>query len=297
MAVLDTNIWTTVSPGGRRLHHSRANAFAYPGGAAYQLTSLFPSGTLTVAATAGTTLLGSTPWDATDTLVSVQVTPVGSTGSATDANGNPVIYGTGLDGSELTQVYIESLKNTGYYAMIRAERHGVLLPARRPGRDFHQDHRRGQRVRSQRHDAYWMITEQGGAGRRVRHLLLLDQRGWQSLDAAMADRAQLGCHRTAGSTSPRPVRSRPASPPSFQNLNSNVTTPSYQGNLYLGQPPWASGATLLDLPRPAARFPFVTTQLSATADSFGNAWTDTQNVQVTNGTDLYRHAAVVLPAW
>ena len=35
------------------------------------------SGSLTIAATAGTTLLGSTPWDATDTLISAQISPVG----------------------------------------------------------------------------------------------------------------------------------------------------------------------------------------------------------------------------
>ena len=73
--VLDTNIWNVVSPAGSAYITPVPQAATQAPGV---VTSA--SGTLTIAATAGTTLLGSTPWDATDTLISAQIRPVGVAG-------------------------------------------------------------------------------------------------------------------------------------------------------------------------------------------------------------------------
>ena len=73
----------------------------------------------------------------------------------------------------------------------------------------------------------------------------------------------------------------------LSSINSNVTTPSYQGNIFLGQSSMGIWTSLLETAQARGTIPFVSTQVTAAADSFGNAWTDMQNVQVTNGTDLY----------
>ena len=70
--VLDTNIWNVATPAGSVYITPVPQAASQAPGV---VTSA--SGTLTIAATAGVTVLGSTPWDATDTLVSVQLSPGG----------------------------------------------------------------------------------------------------------------------------------------------------------------------------------------------------------------------------
>ena len=282
--VLDTNIWNNVSPSGAAYVTPVPQAYSYPGGAGYSLSSLYPSGTLTIAATSGTTLLGSTPWDATDTLVSAQIAPVGAAGSATDSSGNAVAYGTGLDGSEITQMYVESLKTTAYVA-------GFGLSAKEfycwfvgsSGTSTHVI------VPSASYDltnyAYWMITEQGGTGGGTGTFYWWtspDGSTWTQQWSAVHtwDATEVGLFFTAKYDTSGQAAILSA-------INSNVTTPSYQGSIYLNQSAMGIWADLLDTAQARGTIPFVTTSASGTADSFGNAWTDVQNVQVTNGTDLF----------
>ena len=282
--VLDTNIWNNVSPSGAAYVTPVPQAYSYPGGAGYSLSSLYPSGTLTIAATSGTTLLGSTPWDATDTLVSAQIAPVGAAGSATDSSGNAVAYGTGLDGSELTQMYVESLKTTAYVA-------GFGLSAKEfycwfvgsSGTSTHVI------VPSASYDltnyAYWMITEQGGTGGGTGTFYWWtspDGSTWTQQWSAVHtwDATEVGLFFTAKYDTSGQAAILSA-------INSNVTTPSYQGSIYLNQSAMGIWADLLATAQARGTIPFVTTSASGTADSFGNAWTDVQNVQVTNGTDLF----------
>jgi hypothetical protein len=115
--VLDTNIWTVISPPGSAFITPVQPLFTQPGGSKGP-NQLFPSGTLSIAATSGTSVLGATPYDATDTLISAQITPIGAANIPTDSNGNAQPYGTGLNGTELTQFYVQSQANSAYYAMI-----------------------------------------------------------------------------------------------------------------------------------------------------------------------------------
>lgn len=279
--VLDTNIWNVLSPAGQAFPTPIAALYNYPTGAGYALSSLYPSGTLTVNATSGGTILGATPYDATDTLIGAQITPVGAQGNATDSNGNPVRYGTNLDGSELTQFYVESLKNSSFYAMIGlssgtfyAQLRGTsgtytkTLPAYDPASH-----------------AYWMITEQGGSGGGNGTFYFWTSPDgsawtlqWQQVhdwDATYCGFYVAATYSAAGQTMV------------LSNLNSLVTTPSYQGNLFLGQPMLGIWYDLLLTCRARGTIGFVSTAMGPAVDSFGRAWADTQNVQVTNGTDLY----------
>jgi hypothetical protein len=279
--VLDTNLWNVLSPAGQAFPTPISPIFNYPGGAGYALNQLFPSGTLTINATSGGTVLGATPYDATDTLISAQVTPVGSQGNATDSNGNPVRYGTNLNGSEVTQFYVESLKNPSFYAMIGlssgtfyAQLRGTSglytknLPAYDPS-----------------NHAYWMITEQGGSGGGNGTFYFWTSPDgsawtlqWQQVHDWDATYCGFYCAATYSVTGQVMVLS---------NLNSLVTTPSYQGNLYLGQPMMGIWYDLLLAAQARGTIGFVSSSMGPAVDSFGRSWTDTQNVQVANGTDLF----------
>lgn len=282
--VLDTNIWTTVSPSGSVFITPVANAFAYPGGSRFALSSLFPTGTLTIQATAGTTVLGSAPWDATDTLISLQVNPVGNKGSVTDANGTAILYGDGLDGHELTQVYVQSLKDSSNQA-------GFGLSST----DFYcwMSSDSGQQTKvisaasayDASNDAYWMITEQGGSGGGPGTFFFWtspDGQAWvlrwqvvHMWDATYVEFFVTATYDVAGQVAV------------IQSLNSNVQAPSYQGNLYLNESMFGIWLDILQSAQARGTIPFVTTQFTSAADTFGNAWTDTNNLQVTNGTDLF----------
>jgi hypothetical protein len=283
--LLDTNIWNFASPSSDIFITPTQGLYNYPGGAGYALATLYPSGTLSVQATSSTTFLGSTPWDATDTLVSIQITPVGSEGSATDSNGNPVAYGTGLDGSELTQVYIQDLNNSSHYALFGLSATEFYVQ--------HGDSKNGVQSKiiatasafDATNCAYWMITEQGGSGGGSGTFYFWtspDGQTWTQQWSVVHnwDASYVGFWVTA--------RSDQASLSAIiQNLNSNVTTPSYQGNIYLGEPIMGIWHDLYTTAQGRGTIPFLTTRLTASSDSYGNVWTDTQNVQVTNGTDLY----------
>ena len=279
--VLDTNIWTTATPAGAVYITPIAVIFNYPTGAGYALSTLYPSGSLTLAATPGTTFLGASPYDATDTLISAQITPIGVSSSATDTTA-PAAYGTGLDGSELTQFYIQSNFSSGNYALI-----GLSASA------FYAQLGSGSQVQtkvlppydSQNH-ANWMITEQAGSGSSPGTFYFWtspDGQAWtlqwqvvHGWDASNVTFFVAATYDVAGTQKVQ-----------VANLNSNVTTPSYQGQIYLGEP--MMGVWLDQFTKAQARgtIPFVTSTVTASADSFGRRWTDTENVQATNGTDLY----------
>jgi hypothetical protein len=279
--VLDTNIWTTASPSSDVYITPIAVIYNYPTGAGYALSTLYPSGSLTLSASPGTTFLGASPYDATDTLISAQITPVGVSSSSTDTS-TPATYGTGLDGSELTQFYIQSNYSSQNYAMI-----GLSATA------FYAQMGSGGHVQTQilpaydsSNHAYWMITEQAGSGGGSGTFYFWtspDGQAWtqqwtvvHSWDATNVTFYVTAAYSTSGSQTVQ-----------LTNLNSNVTTPSYQGQIYLGVP--MMGVWLDQFSQAQARgtIPFVTSTVTAGADSFGRAWTDTENVQATNGTDLY----------
>jgi hypothetical protein len=282
--VLDTNIWNEVSPSGDIYITPVQGQYNYPSGAGYSVSTLYPSGTLTLVATAGTTYLGATPYDATDTLISAQVTPVGAAATPTDANGNPEPYGTGLNGSELTQFYVQSLTNTACYALIGLSAASFYCKVGSPGTS--QTHIISSAASfDPTNDAYWMITEQGGSGGGPGTYLFWtspDGANWTQRWSCVHEWNATNCGFYVTATYTGSGQSAQLS-----NLNSNVTTPSYQGNIFLGEPIVGIWYSLLQTAQVRGTIPFVTTSVTATTDSFGRPWTDSQNVQITNGTDLY----------
>jgi hypothetical protein len=282
--VLDTNIWTVASP-AQSVYITPVPQQFSAGSTGPVLSASSPSGTLTIAATAGITLLGSTPWDATDTLISAQLSPVGAAGTATDSSGNPLPYGSNLDGSELTQMYVESLKNTAYAAGFGLSAREFYAWITGPSGTLTQviSSAGGYDLSNY---AYWMITEQGGSAGGAGTFYWWtspDGSKWtqQWTSAHAWDATEVGLfftakYDTAGQSA------------ILSSLNSNVATPSYQGNIYLDSPAMGIWTDLLGTAQARGTIPFVGTAATGTADSFGNAWTDSQNVQVTNGTNLFQ---------
>jgi hypothetical protein len=279
--VLDTNVWNVVSPAGCAFPTPIATIYNYPAGAGYPLSQLYPSGTLTVNATPGTSVCATTPYDATDTLVSAQVTPVGASGAQADSNGNPVRYGTGLNGSELTQFYIESLKDPSKYAMFGLSSGTFYCQAVTTSGTF----TKVLPAYDSSNHAYWMITEQGGSGGGNGTFYFWtsgDGQNWVKQWTIVHDWDATYCGFYLAATYSITGQSM-----TITNLNSMVTTPSYQGNLYLGEPMMGIWYDLLLACQARGTIPFVTTAAGPGLDSFGRPWADVQNVQVTNGTDLY----------
>jgi hypothetical protein len=282
--VLDTNIWTQVSPTSDVYITPVQGLFNYPGGAGYSISTLYPSGTLTLVASAGTTVLGATPYDATDTLISAQVSPVGAASTPTDSNGNPEPYGYGMNGSELTQFYVQSLADHSYYAMIALSATSFYCQAGSPD-GVHTHVIKGAASYDPTNDAYWQITEQGGSGGGPGTFLFWtspDGSNWTNVWSFVHEwnATDVGFYVTA-------TYSSTGQTAQLSNLNSNVTTPSYQGQIFLSEPIMGIWYELLDQAQERGTISFVTSSITPLSDSFGRSWTDEQNVQVTNGTDLY----------
>lgn len=281
--VMDTNIWTIISPPGSAVPTPVAPLFTQPGGSKGP-NQLFPSGTLTLTATSGTSVLGATPYDATDTLISAQITPIGAASIPTDSNGNAGAYGANLNGSELTQFYVQSQANTAYYAMIGLS--ATSFYCQESGPDGTRTHViASASAFDPSNDQYWMITEQAGSGGGSGTFFFWTSPDgqnwtlqWQTVHTWNASNCGFFVAATYTGSGQSVILS---------NLNGNVTTPSYQGNIFLGIPAMGIWWDLLQTARARGTIGFVTTSLNAQVDSFGRPWTDVQNVQVTNGTDLY----------
>jgi Concanavalin A-like lectin/glucanases superfamily len=279
--VLDTNIWTTASPASHIFITPVQGLYNYPGGAGYALSDLYPSGSLTVTASPSGTVLGASPYDATDTLISAQVTPLGVSASSTDAL-TPAAYGSGLNGSELTQLYIESNLNTGYYALFGLSASAFYAQTSGPGGVVTKI----LPAYDATNHAYWMITEQGGTGGGSGTFYW-----WTSPDGQTWTQQWTIVH-TWNATNvsfyfAATYSADNAQSAQITNLNSNVTTPSYQGSIYLGVPMMEVWLSQFQAAQARGTDRFVTSLITAAADSYGRAWTDTQNVQATNGTDMY----------
>lgn len=279
--VIDTNIWTTLSPASHIYITPTQPLFAYPGGSGYSLASLYPSGSLTLVASPQTTFLGASPYDATDTLISAQVTPIGVSSTATDAT-TPAYYGAGLNGSELTQFYIQSNQDPKNYAMFGLD---VSTFYCQLGSDSGAQTKVLPAYDSTKH-AYWMITEQGGSGGNPGTFYF-----WTSPDGQnwtlqwQAVHSWDATNMTFFVTAAYDVDNTESA--QITNLNSNVTTPSYQGNIYLGQPMMGIWYDQFAKAQARGTIKMVSTLATFTTDSYGRAWPDIENVQTTNGTDLY----------
>lgn len=255
--VVDTTLWNASSGAGLALN---------------------PAGSVQIVGSPGTTFLGSTAYDATNTLLSAQVNPMVS----------PTFSGATLDGSQVTQMFIQSLKNVNNYigvGMSSTSFYAFFSDAAGGGLVTHIIASAATYAATQSNNgnySYWQISEANGV---FFIWTSPDGQNWtkQWTIAHGWDATQVGVYFSA-----KYDTTNPAVFATMTALNSNVVTSSLGGPTYFGKP-IIGGVWLDQLHRAQARgtVPFVQTgALSASMDSFLNVWTDTNNVQLTNGTDL-----------
>jgi hypothetical protein len=274
--VLDTELWNAATPTSH--------------------LSLNPSGTCRLIGSPGTTYLGTTAYDATNTLVSAQVSPMVS----------PDAAGKTLNGSQVTQMYVQSLANSNYYALFGMSATTFYAQLRGPSGTFTQVIASATAFAAaaagNQDYQYWQIAETGGQGGGSGTFTFYTspdgqnwakqwavQHNWDATSCGLYFAATYGVDATEFAT--------------VTGINSNVTTSSLGGPSYYAKP--ILGGVWLDLLNQAkarGTLPFIATgQLSAAHDSFGNPWTDSQSVQIANGTDLFTllgaHTAMVNADW
>jgi hypothetical protein len=274
--VLDTGLWNAATPTSH--------------------LSLNPSGTCRIMGSPGTTFLGTTAYNATNTLVSAQVNPIVSP----DANG------ASLNGSQVTQMYVQSLANPAYYALFGMSATTFYAQLGGPSGVFthtiasatafaaaqagNQDYQ------------YWQIQESGGQGGGSGTFTFYtssDGQNWKQQYSVQHnwDATDCGLYFAAAYSTDN------AEFATVTGINSNVTTSSLNGPSYFTEP--IIGGVWLDLLKQAkarGTIPFIATgRLSSSTDSFGNPWSDSQSVQIANGTDLFTllgaHAAMINADW
>ena len=258
--LLDTSLWNmsgpsqdiTLNPLGNttiNLSYSNANPF----GAI--------EGTCQLTASSSGTFLGAGPYDITNSVISAQISPMTST--------------QGLNGSQLTQMFVQSSSNSNYYALIGLS-----------STEFYCQLGDTTGVTTKKlgtydstNDAYWMITEVGGY---FYFWASSDGESWTELWAAPyhwnaknIDVFFAATYDGGGAIV------------GVSNINANVTTPTSAGNIYLQEPVMAMWYDVFTKAQARGTITWVTTRLNATNDSFFNPWTDVQSAQVANGTDLY----------
>jgi hypothetical protein len=236
--------------------------------------SLSPSGTMKVMASPSTTFLGTNVFDATETLISAQVQPIIS----------PDPAGNTLNNSQVTQFYIQDINNANNYFMIGMSSSSLYARLGDPsGVQTCVISSIANYLAAQQNNqpySYWQISEHAGYfyawtsgdGQswtqqwKVRHTWAGTLVGFYFTAAYSVDNAEYAL---------------------LSSLNSDVTTSSLAGAIYQNQPIMEVWLAELQAAQLRGTIPFVTTRMTASYDSFGNAWTDTQSVQIQNGTDLY----------
>ena len=265
---VDTTLWNTISPASH--------------------VTLNPAGTLQITASPSTTFVGATPYDLTESLISAQVTPIGQ------GTQNSSIPAQMLDGSQVTQFYFQSNANAGNYALFGVTAAGLYAQLGDTVKGT-QTKRLGNY--DQATQLYWQISSAFIAGQSGPVTITF----WTSAD---------------GQTYTPVWIVRPSWTPnngtvffsakydtdnsqvmSVTNINGNVVTPSSSGNIFFGEPIMGVWYSIFTAAQARGTIPFVTTLMNTTQDSFGNLWTDSNSVQIQNGTDLFSllqsHTAIV----
>jgi hypothetical protein len=236
--------------------------------------SINPAGSIRLQGTGGGTVLGSTTWDATNTLLSANVSTI------TSPDPNNVV----LNGSQLTQMYVQDTSGTGYYALIGLSATSLYAQYKGPDGTFTQviaditQYQAAQNNNAQY--AYWQISEAGGV---FYFWVSSDGHTWKLVwnKPRKWDATSVGVYFSAtytGST---------AEFVTVSSINSDVVASSLGGATYLNQPIIQVWLRSLIAAQGRGTIPFVTSSASFTTDSFGNPWADTQSVQIQNGTDLF----------
>jgi hypothetical protein len=268
--VLDTNLWNQAQPLNR--------------------IALNPSGTAQVTGSPGTTYLGTSVFDGTETLISGQVRPIVSPNAA----------GVALNGSQLTQFYVQDMNNSANYALIGMSgtsfycRFGSGASSQTKVIASATSFNAASGTSGTYNYDYWMISEHAGSfyfwtsndGQNWTQQWVV-KHSWSAKTVAFFFSAAYSVDNTQAAT--------------LTSLNSNVTNSSLGGATYLTQPIMSVWLQTLRAAQGRGTVPFVTTRMTTTGDSYGNPWTDTQSVQIANGTDLLSllqgHASMVNADW
>lgn len=233
-----------------------------------------PAGSAQITGTAGGTVLGSTVWDATNSLMSAQVSPIVSP----DANN------VNLNGTQLTQMYMEDVSGTGYYVLIGLSSNALYAQYKGPDGTFTQVIASATAYATTQSStggySYWQISEKQGT---FYFWVSADGQNWQKVWTKQRqwNASTVGVYFAAS------YNGTPNEFATITALNSNVVTSSLGGATYLGLPIMNIWLQTLQAAQARGTIPFVTTRFTGGTDSFGNPWTDTNSVQVQNGTDLY----------
>jgi hypothetical protein len=251
--VLDTGLWNASSGSGLALN---------------------PAGSCQVMGSSGGTILGTTAYDATNTLISAQMAPIVSP----DANN------VTLNGSQLTQFYIQSTANPAYYAMIALSGSTFYCQQGDPvtgtsTKVIATATAFNNMAAGNASYQFWQISEVGGV---FFFYTSSDGQNWtlQWQIAHNWNATSVGFYVSAK------YNVANAEFATVTSINSNVTTSSLSGSLYFSQPIMAIWLQQLQAAQARGTIPFLTTVMSIYTDSFGNPWSDSQSVQLQNGTDL-----------
>lgn len=266
---LDTLLWNQATPANR--------------------IALNPSGTCRLMASPSATFLGTTVFDATETLISAQVSPMVT----------PTSTGANLDGSQLTQFYVQDVSHAGNYFLIGLSQSSFYAQLGDPSGNQTKVIASAAAFNTVAASTtpsyqYWQISEHAGS---FTAWTSADGQNWTKQFTVRHTWAatQVGFYFTAKYDVDN------TQPASITSLNSNVTTSSLAGALYFNEPIMAVWMQELQAAQARGTIPFVTTRMSQSADSFGNNWSDSQSVQIQNGTDLLSlltgHASMINADW
>jgi hypothetical protein len=265
---VDTSLWNIISP--------------------TDMVTLNPSGTLQLTASQDTTYCGATPYDLTESLISAQIAPLGQgTENSTDIT-------VALDGSQVTQFYIQSNASAGDYILMGVTAAGIYCQL--------GDTESGTQTKelgayNSQTQLYWQMSadylDADSGAVQVTFWTSADGQTytpvWVVNPSWVPDNVTVFFACSYDQNNSQVM--------SITNVNGNVVTPSSSGNIYFGEPIMAVWDAIFTAAQGRGTIPFVTTALDGATDSFGNPWTDSESVQIENGTDLYSllqsHTAIV----
>lgn len=260
--LLDTSLWNLAGP----LADITFSAVGNFSGLDLAASNPFAStqGTCILTATAGGTVLAGGPFDITNSIISAEVDAMN------------VVSTPSLDGSQVTQMYVQSTSNANHYALIGLSSTEFYCQLG----DTTGTSTKVLGTYDPNNDAFWMITEESGYffffSSADGTTWVLDWSAPYHWDATSVDVVFAAIYDTSG-----------VAQVGISNINQNVSVPTTQGNIFLNQSVMAMWYSLLTTAQARGTIPFVTTRLNATNDSFQNPWTDSQSAQIPNGTDLF----------
>jgi hypothetical protein len=213
------------------------------------------------------TFLGASPYDLTDSLLSIQMSPILPSSQIDNS-----------DGSQVSDfVIFDNASGSGGYVMISVSADTFYMKFSNT-KGVTQSKNIGT-YNPDKH-AFWMHSYSKG---KFHFWTSADGANWKlewsiSNSDWVPDNVEVsfGCYYSDDTKHA-----------TVTNVNSNVVVPSSAGNIYLNMPSMAVWRSVFDDAQTRGTIPFISTKLNADHDSFKNPWTDSSSQQVTLGTDLF----------